>query len=202
MKGRAPKPSPRIEVLRPALPGEKNGGKNPPAPASEARQGPTPHCPRSRVADLYLLHAQTVSRWASRLGGPAIDVEDVVQEVFLVVHRRLDGFRGDAHIKTWLYRITANVVRWRRRKDKWRRWLGGSADEVAGGVAARGPTPLEALEVYRVLDGMREKYRTVLILFEIEGMSGAEIAQLMSAQVDTVWVWLHRARKQFAERSE
>jgi len=180
VKGRAPKPSPRIEVLRPALPPK----------------------PRSPVADLYRAHAQNVARWASRLGGPAVDVEDVVQEVFLVVQRRIDGFRGDAHIKTWLYRITANVVRWRRRKDKVRRWLGGSADDVAGSLAARGPTPLEALEVYRVLDGMRERYRTVLILFEIEGMSGAEIAALMGAQVDTVWVWLHRARKQFAKRSE
>src|SRR5262249_14147909 len=118
VKGRARQPSPRIEVLRPALPGDKNGGRNPPAPASEARQGPTPRWPRSPVADLYRAHAQTVARWASRLGGPAIDVEDVVQEVFLVVQRRLDGFRGDAHVKTWLYRITANVVRWRRRKDK------------------------------------------------------------------------------------
>jgi RNA polymerase sigma-70 factor (ECF subfamily) len=150
---------------------------------------------------LYRTHAQTVARWASRLGGPSVDVEDVVQEVFLVVQRRLDGFRGDAHIATWLYRITANVVRWRRRKEKWRRWLAGSADDVAGRIAARGPTPLEALEVYRVLDGMRERYRTVLILFEIEGMTGAEIAKLMGTKPDTVWVWLHRARKQFREQS-
>jgi RNA polymerase sigma-70 factor (ECF subfamily) len=180
MKGRARVPSLSNEVLRPALPPK----------------------PCSPVAELYRAHAQTVARWASRLGGPAIDVEDVVQEVFLVVQRRFDGFRGEAHIKTWLYRITANTVRWRRRKEKWRRWLGGSADEVAGGLAARGPTPLESLEVYRVLDGMRERYRTVLILFEIEGMTGAEIAALMGAKVDTVWVWLYRARKQFEERSE
>jgi RNA polymerase sigma-70 factor, ECF subfamily len=177
VKGRGRQPSPIVDVLRPATP------------------------PASPLADLYRSHAQRVARWASRLGGPAADVEDVVQEVFLVVQRRLDGFRGDARIETWLYRITANTVRWRRRKEKWRRWLGGSADDVAGQLAARGPTPLEALEVYRVLDGMREKYRTVLILFEIEGMTGAEIAALMGVKVDTVWVWLHRARKQFQERS-
>ena len=177
MKGRARMPSLDSDVLRPAPP------------------------PVSPLADLYRAHAQTVARWASRLGGPAIDVEDVVQDVFLVVQRRLDEFRGEARIETWLYRITANMVRWRRRKEKWRRWLGGSADDVAGRLAARGPTPLEALEVYRALDGMRENYRSVLILFEIEGLTGAEIAQLLGVKVDTVWVWLHRARKQFKERS-
>ena len=180
MKGSTRLPSLKKEpVLRPAL-----------APA-----------PASPVADLYRAHAQTVARWASRLGGPAIDVEDVVQDVFLVVQRRLGDFRGEAAVTTWLYRITANTVRWRRRKERWRRWLAGSADEVAGNLAARGPTPLEALEVYRVLDGMREKYRTVLILFEIEGKTGAEVAALLGAPVETVWVWLHRARKQFEERA-
>jgi RNA polymerase sigma-70 factor (ECF subfamily) len=151
---------------------------------------------------VYRAHAQRVARWAARLGGPTLDAEDVVQEVFLVVHRLLPSFRGDAELTTWLYRITENVVRHRRRKERLRRWLGGAPEALE---AEAGPeTPAEDLErrearrlVYRVLDGMGEKYRTVLILFELEGLPGDEVARLMDARPATVWVWLHRARSQF-----
>jgi len=159
------------------------------------------------LAEVYRRHARDVGRWAARLGGPATDVEDVVQEVFLAAHRKLGGFRGDASLTTWLYRITENVVRHRRRKERFRRWLGGTADETAGEVAAPGPSPLEALgerqateRVYRVLNGMKEKYRTVLILFELEELSGEQVASLTGAKLATVWVWLHRARADFARR--
>lgn len=158
---------------------------------------------------VYRAHAQAVARWAGRLGGPTVDVEDAVQEVFLIVHRLLPRFRGDARVTTWLYRITENVVRHRRRKERWRRWLGGSADEVAGDEPAPGAGPLEALErreahttLYRALDGMAEKYRNVIILFEIEELSGDEIAELTGARPATVWVWLHRARAQLLDRLE
>src|SRR4051812_33481472 len=79
------------------------------------------------VEQVYRAHVQDVARWAARLGGPRTDVEDVVQEVFLTVQRAMTEFRGDAKVETWLYRITQNVVRHRRRKERWRRWLGGSA---------------------------------------------------------------------------
>lgn len=153
---------------------------------------------------IYRAHSARVARWASRLGGPTVDVEDVVQEVFLTVHRLISEFRGDAQITTWLFRMTQNVVRHRRRKERWRRWLGGSSDEVAGHVASTRPTPIEAIEqreahqlVYRVLDRMAEKYRTAIILFEIDGRSGEEIAALTGTRIETVWVHLHRARAQF-----
>lgn len=153
------------------------------------------------LAELYRRHAQTVARWAQRLGGPLMDVEDVVQEVYVIAHRELAGFRGDASITTWLYRITLNVVHHRRRKEKLRRWLSGSAEETAGHLPSRASDPGESLEqrqnlsrFYAALDGMKEKYRTVLVLFELEELSGAEIAELNGIKLATVWVWLHRAR--------
>ena len=159
------------------------------------------------VAALYREHAQRVARWAQRLGGPTADVEDVIQEVFMVVHRELKNFRGDAQLSTWLFRITENVVRHRRRKDRLRRWVGGSATDVAGKLASGRPTPVEALErreasalVYRVLDGMNEKYRTLIILFELEGLSGDEVAELTGTRPSALWVTLHRARAQFLAR--
>jgi RNA polymerase sigma-70 factor, ECF subfamily len=161
--------------------------------------------PTYEIGALYRAHAQTVARWAGRLGGPAIDVEDVVQEVFLTVHRLLPEFRGEAKITTWLFRITQNQVRHQRRKLRFRQFLSGSAADVIGQTASTKPTPVEMLEqrqanatIYRVLDGMSDKYRTAFILFEIEQVSGEEIAALMGQKVSTIWVWLHRARAHFA----
>ena len=163
--------------------------------------------PLLELGAVYREHAQRVARWASRLGGPGHDVEDSVQEVFMTVQRLLPTFRGDAELTTWLYRITENVVRHRRRKDRWGRWLGGSAEDVAGTVESGRPTPADDLDrreaerlVYKALDGMSDKYRNVIILFELEGLSGDEVAELTGTKVATVWVWLHRARAQFLER--
>lgn len=155
---------------------------------------------------LYRAHAQTVARWAARLGGPGIDVEDVVQEVFLVAHRHLAGFRGEAKVTTWLFRITRNVVRHRLRKERLRRlfapFSGGGEEAVEVPSQVRGPAEnLEQQEaqtlVYRVLDGMNEKYRTAFVLFELDGCSGEEVAQYLGTKVSNVWVLLHRARAQF-----
>jgi RNA polymerase sigma-70 factor (ECF subfamily) len=178
-------------------------------PTDEGEPRARDAAPPLELGAVYRQHAQRVARWSARLGGPSLDVEDTVQEVFLVVQRLLPEFRGDAELTTWLYRITENVVRHRRRKERIRRWLGGSADEVAGRLASSRPTPAEDVErrdaerlVYAALDGMKHKYRTVIILFELEGLAGEEVAELVGAKVDTVWVWLHRARAQLAERLE
>jgi RNA polymerase sigma-70 factor (ECF subfamily) len=157
------------------------------------------------LASLYREHAGTVARWAAHLGGPGADVEDLVHEVFLVAGRRLGDFRGDAKVTTWLYRITERVTRSRRRKDRMRRFFWRSrGDDVGAALAASHLSPVEELErrqatetVYRILDRLDEKYRTVLVLFELEGMSDEQIAALTGKKLATVWVHLHRARAQF-----
>jgi RNA polymerase sigma-70 factor (ECF subfamily) len=161
------------------------------------------------IGDLYRQHAETVARWVARLGGPLMDVDDAVHEVFMIAQRRRPSTHGPAQITTWLYRVTTKVVSHRRRKDRLRRWLGGSADDVAAGMMAVEPSPADALEakersllVYRVLDRLSERQRAVLILFEMEGLSGEEIAALYHAKVATVWVWLHRARASFLAQLE
>jgi RNA polymerase sigma-70 factor (ECF subfamily) len=154
---------------------------------------------------IYRTHAPAVARWTAHLGGPRIDVDDVVHEIFLIVRRRLGEFRGDAKVTTWLYRITERVVRDARRKERGHRWLGRSRRaELEQALAPTHLTPVELLEqrqahetVYRILDGLADKYRRVLILFELEGLSGEEIAALTGTKLATVWVHLHRARAQF-----
>lgn len=161
---------------------------------------------RPTFASLYREHAQSVARWAARLAEPSIEPEDIVQEVFLIAHRQLDKFRGDSRPSTWLFGITQNVVRHRRRKENLRRFLLGAARDPSQEAPQR-PTPVEELErreatstLYRVLEGMREKYRTVFILYEIEGLSGPEVAALTGLSTATLRVRLFRARAQFLER--
>jgi RNA polymerase sigma-70 factor (ECF subfamily) len=92
-------------------------------------------------------------------------------------------------------------------KARLRRWLVGRVEDAAEHAASTYPTPIEVLErrqaeaiVYRALDGIGDKYRTVLILFELEGLSGREIADLLGIKLGAVWVRLHRARTQFESR--
>jgi RNA polymerase sigma-70 factor (ECF subfamily) len=160
--------------------------------------------------EIYRLHAPTVARWVGHLGGPTADVDDLVHEIFLVADRRLSEFRGDAKLTTWLYRITERVVRGRRRNDRIRRWLGRTRRADLERTLTPAPlTPIEALErsrsvdtVYRILDRLPEKYREVLVLFELEGASGEEIASLTGRKPATVWVHLHRARQRFLEEMD
>ncbi len=159
------------------------------------------------IEELYRSHAAAVGHWAARLAGPLLDVEDIVQEVFLIAHRQLPKFRGDSRPATWLFGITERVIWHRRRKDRWRRWLGGSAQEVVGSLAAPGLSPLEELErkdatrlFYRALEGVSERYRSALVLFELDNVSGEEIAALKGVRLQTLWVWLHRARAQLLRR--
>jgi RNA polymerase sigma-70 factor (ECF subfamily) len=174
-----------------------------------ARPGEEEPCPRE-IGELFSVYHQRVMLWVRRLGGPGMDADDAVQEVFLFAHSRLHGFTERHKLTAWLYRVTENVVRHQRRRFKRQRrhlvdWP--DMDRRASEVRAPddgGPEDEEkrqALElIYKVLDGMSERNRTLIVLFELEEMSGEEIAQLKGAKVATVWVWLHRARAEFRRR--
>jgi RNA polymerase sigma-70 factor, ECF subfamily len=160
-----------------------------------------------QIDSLYRAHAARVERWAARLAGPSLDVEDIVQEVFLIAHQQLPKFRQESSPGTWLFGITERVVWHRRRKGRWLQWLGGLPEEVAAGRPSTGPSPAELLEskratelFYKALEGVSDRYRSVLVLFELEGASGEEIARLKGVRVDRVWVWLHRARAQLRKK--
>ncbi len=156
------------------------------------------------LADIYRTHVRDVARWAERLAGPGFDLPDMVHEVFEIVQRQLPAFRGDSTLATWLFGITEKVVRHRRRKDRLRHWLSGSASDAARHVPAPGPGPHECLEqkervalIYRVLDRLSERDREILILFELEELPGETIARLLGIKVANVWVRMHRARGRF-----
>jgi RNA polymerase sigma-70 factor (ECF subfamily) len=185
-----------------------------PADAPPAEATPTGSLQPS-FESIYRAHVKTVARWAMRLLGPSHDCEDVVQEVFLVVRRRLPEFRGDAEITTWLYEITVRVARDWRRRARWWSWVTGRGGSPSRGrnqasfvpTAAMPEDPQAVLEahertrvLYRLLDEVGEPYRTTFILFELEGLSGEQIAKITGAQLGTVWVRLSRARCKFLQR--
>jgi RNA polymerase sigma-70 factor, ECF subfamily len=156
------------------------------------------------LSAIYRAHVRDVGRWAQRLAGPGFDLPDMVHEVFEIAQRRLPSFRGDSSVETWLYGITEKVVRHRRRKDRLRLWLSGSARDVGRHLPAPGPSQHEHLEaqerrarVYRVLDRLPERDRELLILFELEELPGDEIAALLGIKVENVWLRMHRARARF-----
>lgn len=147
-------------------------------------------------------HRGDIERWAARLGGPLVDAEDVAQEVMMVAHARLPEFRHEAQVSTWLFKTTRNIAATHRRRERTRRWLRGMPLDYAAELQAQGPSVLDemerreaAAEVYSALDRLTEKYRSVVILFEIEGLSGEEIASLVGISLATVWVRLHRGRQ-------
>jgi RNA polymerase sigma-70 factor (ECF subfamily) len=157
-------------------------------------------------AAVYAAHAPTVARWAARLGGPSADVEDITQEVFLVVNRRLSEFRGDSRMSTWLFGITAKVAANERRRRKLRQWwfrlVPGAGDEAP--AASEGA--LEQLEkrerramFHRALDRLSERHRRALVLFELEELSVDDVAAHMELRPGNVRVLLHRARAAFLQ---
>ncbi|HLK91286.1 MAG TPA: sigma-70 family RNA polymerase sigma factor [Polyangia bacterium] len=156
---------------------------------------------------VYQEHVQTVARWAARLGGPGADIEDLTQEVFLLVNRRLADFRHESRLSTWLFSITAKIVANDRRRRRIRRWWTRFAPHAVERAVATADTPLEELErrerrteFYRALDALNERQRRVLVLFELEEMSVAEIAALLGLRPGNVRVLLHRARAAFLRR--
>jgi RNA polymerase sigma-70 factor (ECF subfamily) len=163
---------------------------------------------------IYRQHADAVAVWAKRMGGPDLDIEDIVHEVFLVAQRRLHEWRGDAKVTTWLYEVTFRVVHDRRRRRRWLRWLptGRGGDRFGAGhdssqMAADQPGALELMErheasaaLYQILEGIGEKYRTVIILFELEGLSGEQIAALTGTSLANVWIRLYRGRRKAMKR--
>jgi RNA polymerase sigma-70 factor, ECF subfamily len=149
-------------------------------------------------------HTAQIARWAERLGGPGVDVDEVAQDVLLIVARRLGEFRGDAKLSTWLFRITARVAANHRRACRRRRVWARLTRQIEETAPIDAPEPGAGLEeqeararFYRTLDKLPERHRQVLVLFELEELGGDEIARMLERPAATVRVWLHRARNEF-----
>lgn len=142
-----------------------------------------------------------VQRMLYRLAGPGIEIEDLVQQAFLSLFSSLGRFEGRSAFSSWLFGICIRVAGKKARgAGRFARLRSALRLEPAKGV--RLPDELvdraeQALVVQRALGRLPYKQRTVLVLYEMEGLSGKEIAESLSIPQATVWTRLHHARKAF-----
>jgi RNA polymerase sigma-70 factor (ECF subfamily) len=145
---------------------------------------------------LYDHYFSFVVRNVARLVGQSSELEDIVQDVFVQVHRSLDSFRFDCAFTTWLYRVTRNVtishIRKRPSTVELKDWRNLRADNTAW-------SKLEARAMLRVLNAALEnvsvEYREAFLLHEIDGMKLREIAELTGESINTVAARVRRTRE-------
>ena len=156
-------------------------------------------------ADLYEEHSRSIYYLTLRFLADPQKAEDATHDVFLKAFRRLDQFRGEASVRTWLYRIAINHCQ--NLCQSWHnRHVQTSADEALWESAAAGTdSPLRVLEtkelgqrIQQALDALSGEYRLLLLLVADEELSYEEIGALVGQSTDAVRGKLHRARKSFA----
>src|SRR5262245_36745203 len=155
------------------------------------------------IDTLYAEHAAFLTRVLIRLVGDGPHVDDLLQETFLVAHRKRASFDGRSAVRTWLYGIAAHLaMRHRRGAGRWRRALGVYAEQPAR-VSASPEGELERARAAQLLRAALErlpfKQREVVVLYELEELEGADIAELLGIPINTVWTRLHHGRKRLQE---
>jgi RNA polymerase sigma-70 factor (ECF subfamily) len=153
------------------------------------------------VYDTYFPY---VWRSVQRLGVPASQVDDVVQEIFLVAYRRLGDFEARSSLKTWLYGIALRVARVHR--ARYRRTAGQASWDIDQLRAPDRTHPDEqaanaeaVLIVHAILEDLDDDQREVFVLAELEQFSAPEIARALDVNLNTVYSRLRLARAVFAE---
>ena len=146
---------------------------------------------------LYRLHRNRIYGLVWRLcGGDGALAEDLLQESFIRAWQKLDSFRGDSKFGTWLHKLSANVALSDRR-SRIRRL---EREVVLDGAAERGATGEkdvyagDRMDLEKAISRLPERARTVLVLYDIEGYSHAEIAEISGMAVGSSKAQLHRAR--------
>ena len=158
---------------------------------------------------LYRDHVDRMYRFAQRLCGSPEDAKDLVQETFLSAYRSLKDFRGESSVSTWLYTIAAHACQRMRRKRKGEPERELSLDALIptadGDMPLQVPgedlSPQERLEykqlrhsLFSAVHQLPKKYRMVLVLRDMEGLSAREVGAVMGSTERAVKSRLHRAR--------
>ena len=171
-----------------------------PSPLEFAAEQPVPK-PSAVFSELYRENVAFVWRSLRRLGVSERDVDDVCQEVFVIVHRKLSTFDATATMRTWLFGIARRVAADHRKRAHVRRETLAAPSELEVNDA-RTPDESDALELRRaraildeILDELDEAKRAVFVLFELEEWPMSEIAAAVGAPLQTAYSRLHAARK-------
>jgi RNA polymerase sigma-70 factor (ECF subfamily) len=145
---------------------------------------------------IYRQHASRLYSLACRMAGSPEDGEDLLQEIFLQVHRKLDSFKGDATLGTWLYRLALNhcLDFVRSRQAKMSKLTESLDEESAIEPSARRDTPIARLDLDRALERLPEGCREAFVLHDVEGFDHKEVADLLGIAEGTSKSQVFKAR--------
>ena len=174
-------------------------------PAADARSEELALVERARNGDLaafetiYRTHSGRLYSVAYRMLGNPTDAEDMLQDVFLSAHRKLDSFRGESALGTWLYRLATNLCldHLRSRAARTGQLTGALDDEP--GLADSGSRKLAErtvtkMDLERALAQLPEGCRTAFVLHDVEGLEHREVAEVLGIAEGTSKSQVHKAR--------
>jgi RNA polymerase sigma-70 factor, ECF subfamily len=149
--------------------------------------------------EIFRLHHRRVYSLCLRMIGNSTEAEDLTQDVFIQVFRRLGSFRGESAFTTWLHRLTVNQVLMHLRKKHIKKEQLTEDGELRVGIASyrnrfNRPPVLERLALDEAIVQLPHGYRTVFVLHDVEGLEHSEIALLLGCSIGTSKSQLHRAR--------
>jgi len=158
---------------------------------------------------LYQLHSRRVYALCLRMVGNPADAEDLMQEAFLQLFRKIGTFRGESAFSTWLHRMTVNVVLMRLRKkslptDSLEETLEPDAENSGpkrdvGAPDLRLSGAVDRVNLERSIEKLPPGYRTVFVLHDVQGYEHNEIAGIMGCSVGNSKSQLHKARTRLRE---
>lgn len=165
----------------------------------------------SAFEELVRRHQRSVERLAARMLPDARDREEVCQDVFLKVFRKIDQFRGDSSLATWInsiaYRTCLNRLEGREEPVPGsqlgtvdgRAWFPDAVEAEGDSPAERAERNHERRAVRRAVRELRPQYRAAVAMYHLEGMTVAEVSEAMDLAEGTVKSHLYRARKELRE---
>jgi RNA polymerase sigma-70 factor (ECF subfamily) len=178
-------------------------------PAAPPHSGEADALARAQAGDhqafahLYSLHKRRIYSLCLRMVGNIAEAEDLTQEAFLQLHRKIATFRGDSAFSTWLHRLAINVVLMQLRKkglslvsldeaedpsmDERPGRSFGTADLTLSGT-------IDRLALQRAIDQLPAGYRLIFVLHDVEGYEHNEIADLLECSIGNSKSQLHKAR--------
>src|ERR1700719_1984033 len=158
---------------------------------------------------IYRLHSRRVYALCLRMTGDPVDAEDLTQEAFLQLFRKIHTFRGESAFSSWLHRLTANIVLMRFRK---KRPVPVSLDEMTstdgekdrpafeiGGPDLRLAGVFDRVNLHTAIERLPEGYRSMFLLHDVQGYEHKEIAHMLGCSIGNSKSQLHKARKRLRE---
>jgi RNA polymerase sigma-70 factor (ECF subfamily) len=151
--------------------------------------------------DLYRLHSTRLYNLAFRMVGNAADAEDLLQDIFLTVYRKLESFRGASALGTWLYRLGMNVCLDRLRSKAARQdQATDTLDErLSSPQVASGLGGVSRIDLERAIQSLPQGSRAAFLLHDVEGFDHTEVGQILGVAEGTSKSQVHKARLRIRE---